>query len=241
MIKVKNPALLTKCTTKAKIKFDNLNTFAANNWIITRYLSKGGEFVQSDDKDKLEAEKTAALDTISDALEDKGFTKIDDNAFIVGQAKLQTKTIANLLAINNMPWYQYLFDTIKLTANNTQIQLNKGDYFSISSWDAGDALITGAKLGVKSIRVPTNVAYTLVKCARSLSGREKKYTSFKASKVEAADKKLSKNSPPEAHFHRGMREYHKECCRNCDKNSEKYKMHKQYVEHHNKLYKKAMH
>ena len=70
------------------------------------------------------------------------------------------------------------------------------------------------------------------------------YREIKAVLVEAADPKLSKNSPPAAHFHRMMREYHKGECKGYGPEDKKkadvkalINLHKQMAEEHNARYK----
>jgi hypothetical protein len=59
--------------------------------------------------------------------------------------------------------------------------------------------------------------------------------------ITEAAPKLTKNSPPEAHFHRGMREWHKQKASEArqagDKN--KYGLHKEMAQYHHDIYRKA--
>jgi CMP-N-acetylneuraminic acid synthetase len=60
------------------------------------------------------------------------------------------------------------------------------------------------------------------------------------SAYEAAPK-LTKDSPPEAKFHRGMREWHKTKASEARANGDKKlaQMHKDMVQHHHDVYRKA--
>ncbi len=59
--------------------------------------------------------------------------------------------------------------------------------------------------------------------------------------LEASAPKLTASSPPEAKFHRGMREWHKQKASEARANGDKKlaDMHKEMVQHHHDVYRKA--
>jgi hypothetical protein len=180
MIEPNNPKLFAKLEARAGEKFTAYPTYSGYKWVMAKYIAKGGIFTFSNDADKFAQEKADALNTIEKALTEKGFSKIDDNSFVVGSSILPCKTIANLLEISksNMPWYEFLISDAAVIATPTcDIKMDKMDKFCIQSWGPQTALMQLAKPGLDPIAINFIDAHALVKSSRKLSARERWFRS----------------------------------------------------------------
>jgi hypothetical protein len=171
------PKLLQIICIEAKSKFRTVPSWKSALWIIAQYKEQGGKFNTKSAED-MEGEKKEAVAIIEKALKKNGFTKIDDNSFVIGDGRLQSKTIANLLEISKAAWYQYLInDPVQIVAKTQTISIKKGDYFSIMAWKNDGALVSTSKMGNKAFKLPTNTALALIHSSRTLTTRERRFRS----------------------------------------------------------------
>ncbi len=169
-------ATLFKIVLKATKKKYPITSWAACQYLVKVYMAHGGIYTHADDADKLAEEKSDAINAIQDALMEKGFKKVDDNSFIIGNSRLHCKTIANLLSISHTPWYEYIIsESITLASKRGSQRIKAGDYFSIMGWSADGALLSTARMGAANIKIPTETAYALIHASRLVSLREKRF------------------------------------------------------------------
>jgi hypothetical protein len=166
---------LNKALFATSEKRASRRTFATDweksQWIINRYMRKGGIFA---DELPANTDKDEALKTIEKALTDKGYKKINDN-FIIGTSTLSFRTLSNLLEISRQYWYQYIFNaSVKLESARASISLCNRDYYGLT-WNNSGALIYSSKPGIQPVEVPKQLAFALIHSSRQVNMKEARF------------------------------------------------------------------